>query len=129
MHEHADVIGLVAGTVRVAIADARQGNRTAARWLVTAGLAERAGIAVPPMLLDEPEAADECALPPLPTDRLPAGKTSTVWEQGDVQVISVIGKRCCYGVLKGEEVKHIVVATKAWRLEKAHAIELAKALL
>ena len=127
MHKHADFIGLVASVVRLAIYDARNDSRTAARWLFSAGLAERAGIALPPQLLDELEpAAPE---PPLPQDRLPAGKKSTVWEQGDVKVISVIGKRCCYGVIKGEDVKHIVPASKAWRIEKAHAIELAKALL
>jgi len=129
MHEHADFIGLMAGAVRVAIFDARNGNRTAARWLVTAGLAERAGIALPPQVLDDSEELDAPELSPLALDRLPPGKKATVWEQGDVRVVSVIGKRCCYGVLKGEEVKHIVPASKAWRTEKAHAIELAKTLL
>ena len=129
MHEHADFIGLMASVVRVAIFDARtNNNKSAARWLFTAGLAERAGIALPPMLLDEQEPLER-ELSPLLSDRLPPGKRTTVWELGDVRVVSVIGKRCCYGVLKGEEVKHIVPASKAWRVEKAHAIELAKALL
>lgn len=128
MHEHADFIGLLASAVRVAIFDARQGNRTAARWLVTAGLAERAGIALPPPALDTPD-QDERAAEPLPMDRLPSGKQTAVWKQHDVKVVSVIGKRCCYGVVQGEAVKHVIPASRAWRAEKAHAIELAKALL
>ena len=128
MHPHADIERMIVGVVRVAIFDARQGNQTARRWLYSAGLAERAGITDLPKVLDEPEcrAVEGAAL--LAQDALPSGKKTTVWEQGSVQVISVIGRHCCYGVLVRGEVKHVVLATKRWREEKAAAIALAEGL-
>jgi hypothetical protein len=128
MHPHADFERMMAGIVRVAIFDARQGNKTARRWLHSAGLAERAGITDLPKVLDEPERIAVDLVAPMAQDALPSGKKTTVWEQGPVQVISVIGRRCCYGVLVRGEVKHVVPATKQWREEKAAAIALAEGL-
>jgi hypothetical protein len=128
MHPHADFERMMAGIVRVAIFDARQGNQTARRWLHSAGLAERAGITNLPKVLDEPERAAAESAPVLVHDALPSGKKATVWEQGSVQVISVIGRRCCYGVVVRGEVKHVITATKRWREDKAAAIALAEGL-
>jgi len=128
MHPHADFERMMAGIVRVAIFDARQGNQTAKRWLHSAGLAERAGITDVPKILDEPDRAAAESAAPLAQDALPRGKKSTVWEQGHVQVISVIGRRCCYGVVVRGEVKHVVPATRRWREDKAAAIALAEGL-
>ncbi len=128
MHRDADFERMMAAIVRVAIFDARQGNKTAKRWLHSAGLAERAGISDLPRILDEPEPARNVEAAPLAQDTLPSGKKSTVWERGAIQVISVIGKRCCYGVVVGGEVKHVVPATKRWRQDKAVAIALAERL-
>jgi hypothetical protein len=128
MHPNADFERLVASTVRLAIFDARQGSRPAKRWLHEAGLAGRAGIMDdPPILTLDDEPIDPLAVV-LPQDALPSGKKSTVWEQGHVKVISVVGKVCCYGVTVADEVKHVVPASRAWRQEKAAAIALAQAL-
>jgi hypothetical protein len=128
MHPNADFERLVASTVRLAIFDARQGSRPAKRWLHEAGLAEKAGIMDgPPILTLDDEPIDPAARE-LAQDRLPSGKKSTVWEQGAVQVISVIGKVCCYGVAVAGEVKHVLPASRLWRQEKAAAIALAQAL-
>src|SRR5215212_153114 len=115
MHPYADIERMMAGIVRVAIFDARQDNQTARRWLHSAGLAERAGITNLPKVLDEPEHVGMEPSSLLAQDALPSGKKSTVWEEGSVQVISVIGRRCCYGVLVRGAVKHVVPATKRWR--------------
>jgi len=128
MHPYADIERMIVGIVRVAIFDARQGNQTAKRWLYSAGLAERAGITDLPKVLDEPEHVGMEPSSLLAQDALPSGKKSTVWEQGSVQVISVIGRRCCYGVVVRGEVKHVVPATRRWREEKAAAIALAEGL-
>src|SRR6266540_4197045 len=98
MHPYADFERMMAGIVRVAIFDARQGNKTARRWLHSAGLAERAGITDLPPVLETPEEEPEKRAP-LAQDALPSGKQSTVWERGAVRVISVIGRSCCYGVV------------------------------
>ena len=128
MHPNADFERLVASTVRLAIFDARQGSRPAKRWLHEAGLAEKAGILDgPPILTLDDELIDPAARE-LAQDKLPSGKKSTVWEQGAVQVISVVGKVCCYGVAVAGEVKHVLPASRLWRQEKAAAIALAQAL-
>ena len=46
-----------------------------------------------------------------------------------MKVISVIGRRCCYGVVVRGEVKHVVPATRRWREDKAAAIALAEGLV
>ena len=81
----------------------------------------------PPILTLDDELIDPVAAP-LAQNALPSGKKSTVWEQGDVAVISVVGKTCCYGVTVAGEVRHVVPASRQWRLEKAAAIALAQAL-
>ena len=129
MHPHADFERMIASTVRLAIFDARQGNKTARRWLHTAGLAERAGILdIPPILEEKEGAVEVLEKVPLAQDGLPSGKKSTVWERGVVQVIAVVGKQCCYGVVVEGEVKHVLPATRQWRQEKADAIALAEGL-
>jgi len=127
MHPNADFERMIASAVRLAIFDARQGSRPAQRWLHETGLAARAGLMDgPPLLTDTEEAAPVAA--PLAQDTLPSGKKSTVWEQGAIQVISVVGKVCCYGVAVAGEVKHVIPASRHWRQEKAAAIALAQAL-
>jgi hypothetical protein len=128
LHPNADFERMIASAVRLAIFDARQGSRPAKRFLHDAGLAERAGIMDGPPLLTLDDDACDPAAAELAQDKLPAGKKSTVWEQGHVQVISVVGKVCCYGVVVADEVKHVVPASRQWRLEKAAAIALAQAL-
>ena len=129
MHIHADFERMIASAVRLAIFDARQGNKKARRFLADAGLAERAGILDIHPILEEAEQTEDANAPvPLAQNALPSGKKSTVWEQGDVAVISVVGKTCCYGVTVAGEVRHVVPASRQWRLEKAAAIALAQAL-
>src|SRR5438094_542778 len=89
MHEHADFIGLMAGTVRVAIFDARNGNRTAARWLVTAGLAERAGIGLPPAVLAANIA--EHGLQQVPCVRPRHGRYQLVYGERRYRAILLLG--------------------------------------
>jgi hypothetical protein len=55
MHIHADFERMIASTVRLAIFDARQGNKKARRFLADAGLAQRAGILVIHPILEEAE--------------------------------------------------------------------------